>query len=616
MNQKIGCDALKQEYEKLKANIANTNNDLVLSEFNNTNFYLESKTGVIDYVSDNKIFDKNKSVKDRLSSYGYYGSITSEGTKAFYSCAAPSNEDNPYKGLNVNQNVTADCNVEPTEESQINKITSNICAPILKEYWGVKFNFEEGGENKMWALSLAPAVKSQANSSVPNAMPGLRIQASTKFAKKEVPGWHSIYQPMGVDTVFITMVGAFTGDGGYRGNASYQPGVFTGRENPRFPIDPTTNPNYNVGNRLLTGVSRFDDNPSVNKLIDEFGVESAVMANFVNREGMFDRVGCDGECPPTYRGLFGDADGAIKYPDFYIGNPGAPGTYTRQELNAYLDAYHEFDDFMRLAVVQGREMDVEINMRKSLDSLRPFDKKWQPNENTLRNATTGNIAFKGVVRTMDVYAARANRVWYTIVMEITDLGISDIASVGADWEYRIYSEEEIENLKEEALTPETVKERCREDLITISNLLSTEMDKFAGRGNVAFNTLLKKEVTSNNELIITIAERKADSLFDIIGGIVGAVGTAGGAAATAILSQAAIGTPLILVSGVVAFILAIIVLCTMGIIYLAEGLGFSNWGAVERELNKKLDENRSALNNLLDIKTDLKNKTVTVTCKN
>jgi hypothetical protein len=568
-------------------------------------------------------------------------------------CKKPSVETDPVATKAQVSGSGKDISITP--EQEVAKVKENLCVPILKEYWGVKFNFAEGGEDKMWALSLAPAVKSQANNSVPNAMPGIRIQASTKFAKKEIAGWHSIYQPMGVDTVYITMVGAFTGDGGYRGNANYQPGTFEGRDNPKFKIDPTTNPNFNVGNRLISGVQEFNDNASVAKLIDNIGVENAVMANFVNREGMFDRVGCDSDCPPVYRGLFGgdakDSSGKatnpIKYPDFYIGNPGAPGTYTRQELNAYLDAYHEFDDFMRLAVIQGREMDVEINMRKSLDSLRPFDKKWQPNENTLRNATTGNIAFKGVVRTMDVYAARANRVWYTIVMEVTDLGISDIASVGADWGYRIYSEEEIEALSSPEAVLAAEKNLCADMLIEAMSLIRLDPDVEGFIGNILVKEELVVSKVNDSTIEVVLRNKKSEESntglgVDLaVGGaaisspitiplILGAISKFMGSILSKIrlssLSNAAKSF-----SGFIAkfpiknpwaIIIAMIVIAvTFIIIYAVEGLNLPFFGVQQRLINqtrltleKELNEKMNEAN--LTYSMDIRNRKFTVTCKN
>lgn len=446
-----------------------------------------------------KFFDENlriplgdneyKSIAYRIESYGYY--VTNLGASYTVSCRAPSVEADPTNAEKITRfdyskgDKQAIAIIEEDELKQ-----TNLCIPILKEFWGVKFTYDEEGKSKNWALTLAPAVKSQANNRVPNAMPGLRIQAKAAFSKKEVPGWHSIYQPMGVESVYVTMVGTFTGDGGfkfqdsgaYRDFATYNAGSFEGRQNPVGVIDPTTNPNYNVGNRFISGVSDFNDNASVAALQKQIGVENATLANFVNREGLFDRVGCDGECPPPYRGLFGEEDGPIKYPDFDIAIKGAPGTYTRQELHAYLDAYHEFDDFLRFSVVNGRELDVEVNMRKSLDGLRPKDRDWMPNEPTLRNGTTGNIKFKGVVRTIDSYYARSNRVWYTIVMEVTELGLKELAGADGDNNYYVYEEGSEEN----SLNPEFLafaqdykadKDQCASILQVLGNSIDVELRK-------------------------------------------------------------------------------------------------------------------------------------------
>jgi hypothetical protein len=71
---------------------------------------------------------------------------------------------------------------------------------------------------KEWYMSLLPAMKSvipmQGSMDVPGAQPGLSIKVVPNVIKHRIPGFQPAYQHLGVDTVMVTIVGAFTGADG------------------------------------------------------------------------------------------------------------------------------------------------------------------------------------------------------------------------------------------------------------------------------------------------------------------------------------------------------------------------------------------------------------------
>jgi hypothetical protein len=118
-----------------------------------------------------------------------------------------------------------------------------ICPVVEGEKWGVRFKY--GGapsnsakcytpsstitptsisgsstyvETKEWFLTLLPAMRTvlptQGGMDTPNAMPGLQFRVMSNIAKHRVPGFQPIYQNLGVESLYITLVGTFTGDGG------------------------------------------------------------------------------------------------------------------------------------------------------------------------------------------------------------------------------------------------------------------------------------------------------------------------------------------------------------------------------------------------------------------
>jgi hypothetical protein len=118
-----------------------------------------------------------------------------------------------------------------------------ICPEVEAEKWGVRFKYSDNSnqgncvasrsfsttdnsgnslpfirEDKEWFLTLLPAMRSilpiQGGMDTPNAMPGLQFRVMSNIAKHRVPGFQPIYQNLGVEALYITLVGTFTGDGG------------------------------------------------------------------------------------------------------------------------------------------------------------------------------------------------------------------------------------------------------------------------------------------------------------------------------------------------------------------------------------------------------------------
>jgi hypothetical protein len=353
----------------------------------------------------------------------------------------------------------------------------NICAPITTENYGVKFVYtdSEGSMGskynqlisstatdnttvktvkKEWHMTLLPAMASKFASGwqVPNAMPGLNFRVKQDLVKKKLLGGGSVYQNLGSNEIEIMMVGIFTGDGGvYRISdngtdwgspiASYEILNIGGK----FGAGNTmTNPPYNTGNRLIAdqlgipakyGYKTADEffkgsAPNLGKepdyLRDQFG-ETLFIRKDVSRRGMFDRIGCPSECELSYRpGLTGDItnpDRGIKYGEQLTKNTFdflPDYTYTAKELDALNDGYLEAVAFYQMAIKSARTLDVEINLRKTRDGLVPYipkDAYGREYASPLRNGIS-NPKFKAVVKDMELYVSRSNRVWYTLILQV------------------------------------------------------------------------------------------------------------------------------------------------------------------------------------------------------
>lgn len=78
--------------------------------------------------------------------------------------------------------------------------------------WGICF---EKGNGQKFHFTLLPAMSSQIRNGaafdVPNASPGLQITSVPAIQKSRMPGFAPLHQVMGIDSVMVKMVGAFTG---------------------------------------------------------------------------------------------------------------------------------------------------------------------------------------------------------------------------------------------------------------------------------------------------------------------------------------------------------------------------------------------------------------------
>ena len=81
------------------------------------------------------------------------------------------------------------------------------------------------------------------------------------------------------------------------------------------------------------------------------------------------------------------------------------------------DAFRNAQNFYNMIIAPGKEVEVEINLKKVDVVLEGGS------DGPFRNSTTGNPQFKALVKSMDLYYARADRCWYIMELEITDAGL-------------------------------------------------------------------------------------------------------------------------------------------------------------------------------------------------
>jgi len=407
----------------------------------------------------------------------------------------------------------------PTPGEESTEGTTPKCMEVSPERWGVRFRYRDAGGSCSpinsssdsdirfdldaaqqrwpghtydWFLMLLPAMRSVIPNSggmdTPNAMPGLQFQIKSNIAKHRLPGFQPIYQHLGVDTVLVTLVGTFTGDGGLGakyGNFQEYSGYGTGVNrdvsvNGENEVLPDTRKNENgVSYGALTdsgalGINTISPqyqpwdkrepvsagfeigNPmSGHPIVESTNnrVETLMSYNSQTGErvpgldiknsrgvstmeqnlmgaGMFMRDGCPWTCDTAdnYQGYREESRGdyAAGYQDAL--NPDVTNTHSLLEIASYLDSYHEFSSFYKFAVLEGRELEVEINLRRNRDMMQPMPNSFLQygREATgvgLRNDANGNPSFKGLVKQMEVFHAKSDRTWYTIQIELTDYGM-------------------------------------------------------------------------------------------------------------------------------------------------------------------------------------------------
>ncbi|MBD2201817.1 hypothetical protein H6G33_10700 [Calothrix sp. FACHB-1219] len=191
--------------------------------------------------------------------------------------------------------------------------------------------------DKEFYLTLLPAINStlpmQGSRDVPNVMPGLSFKIIPNLAKFKTVGFQPVFQNLGMDTLLVTMVGAFAGGDGAKPYA-----------------DPDKAPWEQVGNRSI-----FDNTAS-----------------------------------------------------------------SLAELNSLatlVDSYRDLQEFYNFAILQGVEMEVEINSSKYRTLTSPSK------EDSVIRAANGNPKFKAIVKSMEVYQQRSDRTWYTLQLEVSDMGL-------------------------------------------------------------------------------------------------------------------------------------------------------------------------------------------------
>lgn len=398
----------------------------------------------------------------------------------------------------------------------------NLCEPLKGKEWGVRFKYTDRSipgkcskgttiDNstvttyKEWYLSLLPAMKSviplQGGMDTPNAMPGLQYRITNSISKHRIPGFQPIYQNMGIDSLYITIVGTFTGDGGLglldtrmnpgqevtgltpAGDPSDSPtrrekeevnavkttGVTTRRYTIIDPKDKTAIPinveagaplykladkvvfkygetYYSYDNRTGNAIKEVSSREQVGPLHSTDGIVTTKATKLDSKEkysteqvtrviagnegfsieqrqpktytpGLFLKDACPDPCEVLNPDPKTKISSPMKASDRYRSE-----AYTNlRQIASRLDAYQEFTSFYNLAFRDGRELEVEINLRKYDDGLRVI-----PNEvdHPLRNGANGNPSFKGYVRRAEIYHARADRTWYLIEFEVTDHGLS------------------------------------------------------------------------------------------------------------------------------------------------------------------------------------------------
>lgn len=388
-------------------------------------------------------------------------------------------------------------------------VNFDICSKPSPDRWGVRFRYNVGsnaynngsgtscGDNSSsssssvntqhagfkheWFLTLLPAMRStlSANGSVdtPGALPGLQFQIKSNIAKHKIPGFQPVFQHLGVDSIIITMVGTFTGDGGLgtiykvdkegdrlkgEEGANMQDVVYMpwaalrkGHPDSDEAINPIHNKTIPTHNRALRQTISYENgeikqaswnpyntsNPGWNGNVDKnqyfpssdvaWETPQMYMTKNLLRAGMFDRDGCPGECPPPDVSETSYDQGRlnITQQQRMIGvNQDVAAAYTLRELSAYLDSYHEFTSFYKVAMHEARELEIEINLRKNNDGLMPKQNKFlqygREALGILRN-DSGNPSFKGIVKDLRVYHARTDRTWYMMDIEVTDYGMAN-----------------------------------------------------------------------------------------------------------------------------------------------------------------------------------------------
>lgn len=240
---------------------------------------------------------------------------------------------------------------------------------------------------KDFYFQLLPAIKSNlpvsGGTDVPGAMPGIQFRIENNIVKHKIPGFAPVYQPIGIDSIKCTLVGMFTGSDGLDLSANYLQDLSAGLLNRGQNLPVGSKQEYSIAKNGPT-LSAFDssNNPYLN-----------------------------GEIDPRNNPLVFNDGVDIPIPSQSRSRTASPVAVISE------DAFRGAQDFYNEIVSQGREVEVELNLRKGTGaypggSVGPF-----------RDPETGNPKFKGLIRRLDLYYVRRDRCWFIIDLEITDSGL-------------------------------------------------------------------------------------------------------------------------------------------------------------------------------------------------
>lgn len=215
-------------------------------------------------------------------------------------------------------------------------------------------------------FQLLPAIKSNlpvsGGSDVPGAMPGIQFRIENNIVKHKIPGFSPVYQPMGIDSIKCTLVGMFTGNDGVDISASYSNDINAGLLAPQTELSSLFSSQTNTNPNPVSSTNNIDSSglpiPSTNKANTASDV--AVLSE---------------------------------------------------------DAFRGAQDFYNEIVISGREVEVELNLRKSSG---PYP---GGTPGPFRDAETGNPKFKALIKRLDLYYVRRDRCWFILDLEITDAGL-------------------------------------------------------------------------------------------------------------------------------------------------------------------------------------------------
>lgn len=257
---------------------------------------------------------------------------------------------------------------------------------------------------KEWYLTLLPAIQStlpkQGARDVPNSMPGVQFRAANRVVKHHVPGMGPIYQNLGVDSLFITFVGTFTGDGGLSNPSMSNP--FDAFARPSAPLE--------VAEQAAQS-SALSAKTSALTRYSLYGMDDT----------LFLQDGCPGQCPPPGNNPRGRPI-QTSFIDAEWEDVPSNGKKTLGDIAGELDAYKEFTSFYKMAYSEGRHLEIEINMRRNRDGLVIKGNPQDPNYKDPLREAGGNPKFKGYIRRVESYLQYSDRMWYLIEVEVTDHG--------------------------------------------------------------------------------------------------------------------------------------------------------------------------------------------------